>query len=167
MTTAAVPTINFRNCAGLVDLRIEGSTEIGQGSHSPEAIGGSYSMEWTEYYKDAKTGEVYKVRCSDGVYGGHNAHLSKDEALRSKCYYALLERFQASAREGKTEILISRNERVVMNGHTHACLLESAAGKNDGKQSEDGIEGGLVGHYHGIPVICDLELQDLALPRQE
>ena len=36
-----------------------------------------------------------------------------------------------------------------------------------GKQSNEGLEGGLVGHFHGIPVICDLQLQDLALPSQQ
>ncbi len=163
MTTLVAPEVPFRNLAGLFDLPIEGPSEIGQGAHSPEAIGGSYSMEWSQYYKDAKTGETYRVRCSDGVYGGHGAYSSKDEKIRQDCYYALVERFTKSAEEGKTEILISKNERAVMQGHTHAFLLEEADGTY-GKQSNEGLEGGLVGHFHGIPVICDLQLQDLVFP---
>jgi hypothetical protein len=163
-TTIAVPTIPSRHFAGLFDLSVEGPSETGPGAYDSDAIGGSFSMEWNEYYKDAETGEVYKVRCSDGVYGGKSAHSDKDEQLRSDCYYALLERFHAAEQSGKTEIIISRNERAVMDGHTHACLLESKEDANDGEQSKIGFDGGLVGHYHGIPVMCDLQLQDLILP---
>ena len=163
MTTLAVPEVQSRHLAGLFDLPIEGPPESGPGSHSPEAIGGSYSCEWNQYYKDAKTGEVYKVRCSDGVYGGHGAYSSKDDRIRQTCYYALVDRFIKAADEGKTEILISKNERAVMQGHTHAFLLEESDGTY-GKPSNDGLEGGLVGHFHGIPVICDVTLADVLLP---
>ena len=155
MTTVAVKSVPSRSIAGLVDLPVEGPKE--------EGGGGSYGITWWDYFKDAKTNEIYRVRCSESEHGGHGPYSSKDEGLRQDCYYALLERFHTSAAEGKTEILISRNERAVMQGHTHSALLEEADGTY-GKQSNDGLEGGLVGHYHGIPVICDLELQDLALP---
>jgi hypothetical protein len=165
MTTVAAeaPT---RFHAGLFDFPVEGPLEYGPGAYSPEAIGGSYSVEWTEWFKDAKTGKVYGVRCSDGVYGGHSSRSPKDEKVWQNCYYSLVERFAKSAEEGKTEILISRNERAVMQGFTHATLLEEADG-TWGKQSKLGFDGGLVGHYHGIPVICDLQLQDTVLPKQE
>ena len=161
---ACVQSFPSRSFAGLFDIPVEGPEEKRAWDHDPEAIGGAYGIQWFEYFKDAKTDEVYRVSCCDGVNGGLGAYSTKDEKARSTCYYALAERFQKSAQEGKTEILISRNERVVMQGHTHAFLLESEEEKGDGKQSKDGFEGGLVGHYHGIPVICDLQLQDLAWP---
>ena len=149
-----------RSLAGLFDIQIEGQKNTTGDHYSSEAIGGAYGIAWSEYFKDSVTGEIYQVRCSDGVYGGSGAYSAQDEAKRSACYYALAERFQQAEKDGKTEIRISRNERVVMDSQTHAYLLETEEGWGDGKQSKDGFDGGLVGHFHGIPVICDIELQD-------
>lgn len=41
---------------------------------SSEAIGGYYGMAWCECFKDAVTGEVYSVRCFDGVYQSKEAY---------------------------------------------------------------------------------------------
>ena len=41
---------------------------------SSEAIGGYYGIEWYEYFQDSKTNEVYKVRCTDGVYKCRGPH---------------------------------------------------------------------------------------------
>jgi hypothetical protein len=139
-----------RTYANLFDLPIVGPDEHG---------GGETSMWWMSYFKDSATGEIYKVRCWDGENGGRGAYSEKDEAFRQKYYYWLLDRFKDAAKTSVSEIRISRNERALMQGFTHAALLESADGAN-GKQSNDGLEGGLVGHFHGIPVICDLELAD-------
>ncbi|MBI2642421.1 MAG: hypothetical protein HYW97_01060 [Candidatus Wildermuthbacteria bacterium] len=159
MTTVTVQSVSSRRVAGIFDLPVEGPEEVGGVHRSNEAIGGSYGIGWWKYFKDAKTGEIYRVHCTDGVYGGNGPYTHADEKVRQDCYYALLERFRRSAREERSEIRISRNERVVMQGFTHAALLEERDGTN-GKQSNDGLEGGLVGHFHGIPVICDLELQE-------
>ena len=152
--------ISHRNLAGLFDIQIEGPENKTGDHYDREAIGGAYGIAWSEYFKDSKTGEIYQVRCSDGVYGGSGSYSAQDEAKRSTCYYGLLERFQQTEKDGKTEIRISRNERVVMDSQIHCVLLETTEDASDGKQSKDGLEGGLVGYFHGIPVICDLELQD-------
>jgi hypothetical protein len=47
-----------------------------------------------------------------------------------------------------------------MRRFTHYMWLESASGANDGQDSKEGLEGGLVGHCHGVPVICDLSQKD-------
>src|SRR3989344_4367931 len=47
-----------RHIAGIFDLPIPGPSE-----RSDVATG----IEWWDYFKDAKTGETYKVRCWDGV----------------------------------------------------------------------------------------------------
>lgn len=146
-----------RTYANLFDLPIQGPDEHG---------GGETSMWWMSYFKDSTTGEIYKVRCSDGVNGGRSAYSREDEIYRDKCHDAILNRFKTAGQNGDSEIRISRNERMLMAGWNHRKLLESAEGLHDGKDSEDGLEGGLVGHYHGIPVICDLELAD-NLPSRE
>ena len=150
-----------RNVAGTFDLPIPGPRERSEYGHDRVATG----IEWWEYFKDAKTGEIYKIRCWDGENGGRGAYSEKDEEFRHRCYYALLEGFRIAARDLAAEIRISRNERALMQGFTHAALLENVDGSN-GEQSNDGLEGGLVGHFHGIPVVCDLELAD-NLPSRE
>lgn len=150
-----------RNVAGTFDLPLPGPPEQSEYGHDRIATG----IEWWEYFKDAKTGEIYKVRCWDGENGGRGAYSDKDEALRQQYYYWLLDRFKEAVKMSASEIRISRNERALMQGFTHAALLENVDGSN-GEQSNDGLEGGLVGHFHGIPVVCDLELAD-NLPARE
>ena len=162
VTVEKVPTRTF---AEVFDIPVLGPTETHQGSYDSEAIGGSYSSWWFEYFRDVDTGETYRVECGDGVYGGKDAYSPKDVAWRNPCYYVLADRFQAKEKAGVSEIHISRNERIVMQGFIHSSLLESAEDKGDGKQSEDGLDGGLVGYYHGIPVICDTSQKDDLPPR--
>lgn len=142
----------LRNVASLFDVHIPGPP-------GEKASNYGNSIAWYEYFKDASTGETYKVYCSDGVNGGRGAYSLSDEEFLQKYYYWLLDRFKEAIKTSASEIRISRNERALMQGFTHAALLESADGTN-GQQSNDGLEGGLVGHFHGIPVICDLELAD-------
>lgn len=148
----------YRTFANLFDLPIkEGSGESG---------GGDRGVWWMEYFKDSATGEIYQVRCSDGVNGGRGAYVPEDEAYLTICYKAILGRFRAADKDRNPEIRVSRNERVLMAGWSHSELLASAEGLHDGKKSESGLDGGLVGHFHGIPVICDPELADDLPPRK-
>ena len=156
-TDAKLRRAPSRIYANLFDLPIEGPDVHG---------GGETSMWWMSYFKDSTTGEIYQVRCSDGVNGGRGAYSREDEVYRDKCNAAILDRFKTAAQNGDSEIRISRNERMLMAGWNHRKLLETAEGLHDGKDSEDGLEGGLVGHFHGIPVVCDLELAD-NLPSRE
>jgi hypothetical protein len=155
-----------RHIAGLFDLRVTGPDDVHGSGPSSDAIGGFYGIGWWSYFKDATTGEVYGVHCTDGVNGGHGPYSHKDEVYRSSCYRVLLSRFRSASKNGASEIRISRNERVLMNGWTQARFLESAEGLHDGKDSQEGLEGGFVGHFHGLPVICDLTLQDNLPPRE-
>lgn len=127
--------------ASLFDLPIKGPDEHG---------GGETSIWWMDYFKDATTGEIYKVRCTDGVNSGRGAYSREDEAYWEKCHTAILNRFKTATQNGDLEIRISRNERVLV---WQAGIIAS-------KDSECCLEGGLVGRFHGIPVICDLNLAD-------
>ena len=151
-----------RRYAGVFDLRIR--EEVETATHgvdpSPDAIGGYYGMGWYERYEDADTGEVYEVHCTDGVNGGKSARLPGDEEWLSQCYWAIVERSQRDAKIGCRQINLSLNELKVMRGFTHAVWLQSEEGKTDGQQSETGLNGGLVGHCRGVPVMCDLKQED-------
>jgi hypothetical protein len=163
-TTQPVPGRPF---ADVFDLRVEGPSERHGVSLGSEYIGGYGGIGWYEYFRDAITGEIYRVHCSDGVDGGKDAHSDQDGAWLGKCYSAIVKRCHLEASLGHSEIYISRNERTIMQDMTHSVWLESSPKKNDGEQSRDGLEGGLVGHCHGIPVICDLAREDDLPPRME
>jgi hypothetical protein len=153
----AIPS---RHRANMFDIPVKGDGSTHGVDASSEAIGGYYSMGWYKHFKDAETGEVYRVHCSDGVYGGNGSYTNEDERWRQVIYYALVARCHELAKSGVSEIRISRNERVCMQGFTHVVWLESEDGLCDGKQSQDGLEGGFVGHCLGIPIICDLDQED-------
>lgn len=156
-----------RHLAAVFDLPVDGPDHRHGVGHSPDAIGGCYGIGWWSYFKDTTTGEVYRVYCSDGVNGGRGPYSSKDEGYRYDCYRAMIERFRSAAERKASEIRISRNERAVIQGYTHATLFETGDNRRDGEQSNKGLEGGLVGYFHGIPVICDVVLFDNLPLREE
>jgi len=157
----------LRRWAGVFDFPVEGENTTHGVDPSSDAIEGYYGLGWHEYFRDARTGEVYRVRCSDGVNGGKGAYSDDDARWRNAIYNAIVARCHEAARDGATEIRISRNERAVMQGFTHAVWLESSERAADGKQSNDGLEGGLVGHCLGVPVVCDLDLKDNLPPQPQ
>jgi len=157
----------LRRWAGVFDLPVQGDESTHGVDPSPDAIGGCYGIGWYEYFKDANTGEVYRVHCSDGVNGGKDAYSEKDACWRYDIHDAIVTRCHEAAKNSMAEVRISRNERVVMQGFTHARWLESSKGACDGEQSSNGLEGGLVGRCCGIPVICDLNQGDNFPPRPQ
>jgi len=162
---ATATEVLTRGHAGVFDLRTEGPSENRGCCPGSEYIGGSGGVSWYEYFVDSKTGETYRVSCWDGVEGGKSAHSERDEEWLGRCFAEVVTRCHQEADSGKTEIRISRNERAVMQGKVHKLWLESAPGKFDGEQSTEGLSGGFVGYSHGVPVICDLEKEDLFPPR--
>ena len=56
------------------DESVPGDSETFGVRPSPDAIGGYYGIGWHEFFRDRNTGEVYKVRCTDGVYGGRGPY---------------------------------------------------------------------------------------------
>lgn len=167
MTIAITSEVPTRQYAHVLDVQIPGPDEVRGCDASRDAIGGYYGIQWYSYFCDRTTGEIYKVCQSDGVNGGKSAYRDIDEQWRQDVYYNVLRpRFKKMAEMGEAQITISRSERIVMQGFVHATMLETAAGACDGKQSDTGLEGGLVGHYHGIPVICDINQDDTLPPPQ-
>lgn len=155
-----------RSFAGVFDVKIGNSETQGHGPDS-DAIGGFRGMGWYDYYRDAETGEEYQVYCWDGVDGGTIGLTDADEAWAQRCYEEILRRTHALTEAGAAKVRISRNERALMQRYTHATWLRSGPGKFDGKQSQDGLEGGLVGYCDGVPIICDLEQEDNLPPRAQ
>ncbi len=164
-TGAGSDEVPSRGVAGVFDLLVSRDSETRGWGEDRDAIGGFTGIAWWQFYRDALTNELYRVHCSDGVNGGHGPRSDKDEVFLNACFQHLSERFRRAARNGDSVIRVSRNERYLMQNFTHATLFESADRRCDGKQSNDGLNGGLVGHHQGIPVMCDLELPDDLPPR--
>lgn len=167
MQTAIAVEIPSRHRADVFDLRVEGNEQSHGVNPSRDAIGGYYGIGWYEYFIDRNTGEKYKVHCSDGVYGGNDAYTNKDCEWRQKCYCAIIERTHAETKTGQTVVYISRNEWVIMEGFIHCTWLESEEGKHNGEQSKENVLlGGFVGMCRGIPVVCDINREDMLPPRE-
>ena len=149
-----------RTYAGVFDQQVDGPQNEHKTGHSNQAIGGAYGIGWYEYFKDAITGEVYSVRCSDGVNYSKQAYSPEDYEWFDNVYFALITRCREAIESGASVICVSKNERRLMQRWTHAVLLESAKEAKDGVQSSEGLEGGLVGHHCGVPVMCDIALED-------
>jgi len=153
-------TAASRTYAGPFDITIEFDTGTHGVGASPDAIGGYYGLGWEEYFRDAKTGELYKVHCSDGEYGGKSAHRDSDLVWLQRCYEAIVARTHELAAAGVAEICISVNELRVMGVHTHCHWLESAPKKADGKRVDVSAESGVIGYCRGVPVIVDPNKDD-------
>jgi len=160
-----------RPYAGVFDLRVNGLVQHNSGPYDPDYIGGSSGINWWEYFEDAETGEIYKVYCCDGVNYSKDALSPDDTEWLHECYDAIVARCAAQARtQGPTDqspMYVSRNERAIMQSFSHTKWLASLDDKCDGKQSNEGLEGGFVGYCRGIPVICDLARKDQLSPRKQ
>ncbi len=154
-----------RPFAGVFDLPTSGPSKEHGVDPGSDYIGGYGGVGWYQYYIDSQTGETYSVRCTDGVNGGRGPYSESDQQWRHRCYWAIIQRSRREATSGKSEIRISRNERAIMQDVTHRFWLESGPDKRDGVQSEEGLNGGFVGHCYGVPVICDLEKEDVFPPK--
>jgi hypothetical protein len=158
MSTTHIPS---RRYAGIFDIPADTGDMSTYGVRpSNDAIGGCYGIRWYQYYQDAQTGEIYRVHCHDGEYGGKLAYNDEDETYRLKCYRAIVNWCHKLVQDGESEIRMSRNEVAVMQNMTHNEWLETEPGKRDGKYSRNDLSGGLVGYCRGIPIICDLTLED-------
>lgn len=166
-TVVATKEVPSRHRADVFDLRVEGPKETHGVGFGNEYIGGCSGIGWWEYFRDMKTGEVYKVHCSDGVNGGNDSYTDKDMMYRRRCFDAIVARTHAETKTGQTVIYVSKNEWIIMDNHAHYSWLESAEGKRDGEQSkENALEGGFIGMCRGIPVVCDLKRKDMLPPRE-
>lgn len=156
----APTAFSSRRFAHVLDLRVDGPSEPHQCQFGSEFIGGCGGAAWYEYFRDRSTGETYRVRCFDGVNNTKGSFSEVDEARLNRCYFSIIARCHAQADGGAQEVRISLNELIIMRRFTHQEWLESAPGARDGVDSKEGLDGGQVGHCHGVTVVCDLTLKD-------
>lgn len=128
-------------------------------SPSSDAIGGYQSVGWYETFRDRKTGELYRVHCSDGVNGGKSSHSNEDENWRRLCYGFIIERTRAEAKAGVAEIQLSTTEWNIMLGYTHALWLDPKEHEQYGEGDRSKDEG-VIGHLKGIPVVVNPQKED-------
>jgi hypothetical protein len=110
-------------------------------SPSPDAIGGYFGMGWVQHFTDHKTGEVYGVHCSDGVYGGKSAHHPKHEVWM----HAVFDTISGIGHRSGIEVIeVPTLEWNLMSNYTHRWM--------DGGK-ETGEAPGEVGTCNGIKVM--------------
>ncbi|MBU1034439.1 hypothetical protein KKF59_03105 [Patescibacteria group bacterium] len=150
-------TLPHRGYAGIFDRYIPAPADTHGVHASSDAIGGYYGIGWTEVYRDFESGELYRVRCSDGVYGGKGSYKDADEEYLERLYHHIVARTKAEA--GADRILLSPREWSVMLNRTHAYWLDLKDGQRfaDGDRSKDE---GVIGSIKGIPVVVDATCSD-------
>ncbi|MBE7525079.1 hypothetical protein KJZ71_02665 [Patescibacteria group bacterium] len=152
-------SLPVRLYAGIFDRPIP-SALVQFGVHpSPDAIGGYYGMGWIEVFRDHETGELFRVSCSDGTYGGKSSHTDADLAKIERLYQHILTRTHAEAGARVGVIRISSREWSIMLHHVHENWLDLKEGQKyaDGDRAKDE---GVIGHIMGIPVMVDPTFAD-------
>lgn len=125
-------------------------------SPSSNAIGGYYGIGWYDYFIDHKSGEHFRVHCSDGVYGGKDAYPDHVLKWMEKQYQAIKKRTIAEVEAGAVEVRIATPEWHIMLTRVHVGWL-------DGPDVPNGCEyrlinEGRIGTCRGVPVIVDTKM---------
>ena len=134
--------VPVRISAGVFDLNIPSPSQkdesFGVGA-SPDAIGGYYGVGWYEYFRDSKTGEIYKVSCSDGVNGGHGPYSRRDEEWLEAAENHILDRCRNWMRVGGKAAEVSPNEATILRKQAPRCWEICEDGLMQGKSYLAGI----------------------------
>jgi len=146
--------VSTRRYAHPFDRPVRGDASTHGVDPSSDAIGGYYGVGWYEYFIDHKTGERFRVHCSDGVNSGKAAHPDSVLPWMQEMMNAILARTIEEAKAGAREIRISTPEWNIMLGHVHEGWLDLKPGQKypDGDR---GLDEGCIGHCRGVPVIVD------------
>ncbi len=136
------------------------------GTHGVEpdsnAIGGYRGIGWYSVFRDGKTGEIFHVRCSDGVDGGKSAHCRTDEAWMQQQYYAITKRTKEEAGRN-SQIKLSPQEWAVTLNYIFYGWLDKVEGDNKYATIGDNnrhLTSGQIGTINNIPVIVDPNQQN-------
>jgi hypothetical protein len=133
-----------------------------------DAIGGYNGIGWYETFRDRKSGELYRVRCSDGVNGGKSAHTDEDCGWIERCRREIIKRTKHEAESGVNSISISSEEWAVMLNFTFTLWLDNVQGQKSSTVGDLNchLDDGQIGTINGVPVIVVPSLEDgLQAPR--
>lgn len=146
------------------DRPIKGDQQTHGVNPSQDAIGGYYGVGWYETFCDHRTGECFRVLCSDGVYGGKLSHPDEDLEWMELCRRDIIKRTGRNATECGC-ISLSSAEWAVMLNFTFELWLDPLPGeklKTVGDANRH-LDRGQIGAINGIPVIVNPCL-DCGLP---
>jgi hypothetical protein len=146
-----------RHYAHPFDRPVDGPADQHGVNPSPDAIGGYYGLGWYQYYLDHKTGERFKVHCSDGVNGGKDAYPDHILGWMEKQYLAIKKRTIAEAEAGAAEVRLSTAEWNIMLTRIHVGWLDGQDTTKD--RGHRLLDEGRIGTCRGVPVIVDAELE--------
>lgn len=130
--------------------------------HSPDAIGGSFGIQWDEVFRDRNTGELYAVHCYDGVNRSKDARDPANEDWVQDAQERIIRRTKGDAHGSATVIRLSREEWAIMSGrmfHDWFDLLPDEQHKTVGDGNRHKLDGE-VGAINGIPVMVDPTLEN-------
>lgn len=157
-----IMTLPLRQYAGLTDRPVEMKSETHGVDASPDAIGGYYGIGWHEAFRDRRTGELFRVFCSDGVNGGKVSRSDRDLAHAGQCYRAIRKRTTAQAEAGVRVIELSTGEWNIALGHTFSYWLDGVPGEKYSTVGDANrhLDEGQIGTISGIPVVVNPSKRD-------
>ncbi len=140
-------------------VKVDGDEQTHGVDASPDAIGGHYGMGWYEAFRCHKTGQIYKVHCSDGVNGGKSAHNGRD----LKWLEVMRDRIISRTRNQRIgPIKISVHEWAIMLHFSFSSWLDLLPGeefKTVGDSNRH-LDEGLIGTINGVDVVVDPGFKD-------
>jgi hypothetical protein len=141
-----------RRYAHPFDRQSSGPEDVRGVDRSSDAIGGYYGVGWSEYFICHKTGEKYRVYCSDGVYGGKDSLDPDDREWLQEMQSHIIHRTMTQPRG---PIKISQREWVIMLWRTLNGWLDSESFEGNKSKTE-----GVIGTIKGVQVIVDPNYDD-------
>ncbi len=152
-----VNKLPYRHYAHPFDRPVEAkSAHHGVGRDS-DAIGGYTGIGWYEVFRDRTTNELYRVHCSDGVYGGKSAHHDDDLAWMDDCRKRIHRRTKDEAARGVSEVKLSSAEWAILLTHVFTFWLDKSErepNKTVGDSNRH-LDEGRVGTINGVSVVVD------------
>lgn len=143
-----------REYAHPFDRPIQGEDSTHGVSPSSDAIGGYYGLGWYQHFEDHRTGERFRVHCSDGTYGGKDAHSDQDLRWLDQCREHIKRRTAREVKAGAAEVRLSTIEWHLMLNFTADGWIDRRPGQQS-TQVDRTLREGLIGHSQGVPVIVD------------
>ena len=146
-------------------IRIANDNETHGVGRNSDAVGGYNRIGWYETFQDRKTGELYRVHCSDGingVNGGKSAHEDCDLGWMESRQRDIIYRTTQTAKQSHEPIQMSSAEWALMLNRIFVGWLDNIPNEKFRTVGDSNrhLDNGQIGTINGVPVIVIPSLED-------
>lgn len=162
MSSFDIRDLNRRRYAHPFDHAVPYQSQTHGHDHSPNAIGGSFGIQWDEVFRDRNTGELYTVHCYDGVNRSKDARDPANEDWVQDAQERIIRRTKGDAHGSAPVIRLSREEWAIMSGrmfHDWFDKLDNEQYETVGDANRYKLDGE-VGTINGVRVVIDVSAEN-------